>query len=461
MIEELNPYDSYLSTEIPWVQKLPAGWKVRRAKSLFTRVNRAVRAGDEVVTCFRDGAVTIRKNRRTTGFTEAIFEFGYQGIRRGDLVIHAMDAFAGAVGVSDSDGKGSPVYAVCEARKGAQSAYYAHVVREMARSQWIVALSKGIRQRSTDFRFDVFAVQKVPFPPPEEQTAIVCFLEHANRRIDQFIRSKRKLIALLNEQKRAIIHRAVTRGLDPNVKLKHSGVPWLGELPANWEIRRIRQVAVVGRGKFTHRPRNDPSLYGGKYPFIQTGAVARAQRVVESYSQTLNERGLAASKMFPAGTLLMTIAANIGDVAILGFDACFPDSIVAFSPRPGVDRDFLYAVFRTMKSEFMREAPVSTQGNLNIDRVSMMAVPVPPLNEQRAIAEFVVSSGRPIDAVIKQANDEMSLMREYRARLISDVVTGQLDVRTAAARLPAFEPATTPTEFEDDEDPDIEDGEAP
>ena len=112
----------------------------------------------------------------------------------------------------------------------------------MARTQWIASLAKGIRERSTDFRFDGFASQPVPFPPVAEQTAIVRFLDHANRRIERYIRAKKKLIALLNEQKQAIIHRAVTRGLDPNVRLKPSGIPWLGEIPEHWESLRVKQL---------------------------------------------------------------------------------------------------------------------------------------------------------------------------------------------------------------------------
>jgi type I restriction enzyme S subunit len=108
--------------------------------------------------------VTLRKNRRLQGFTEAIFEFGYQRIRKGDLLIHAMDAFAGAVGVSDSDGKCTPVYAVCQPKPGVNSHHYAFIVREMARAHLILALARGIRERSTRFRYDAFWTQRIPFP---------------------------------------------------------------------------------------------------------------------------------------------------------------------------------------------------------------------------------------------------------------------------------------------------------
>ena len=135
-----HPYPAYKPSGVPWLGDVPEHWEMRRGGWLFHKMGRPVRDGDEVVTCFRDGTVTLRKNRRTEGFTESLQEIDYQGVRRGDLVIHQMDAFAGAVGVSDSDGKATPVYSVCQPRQQADSFYYAHTVREMARSQWILAL---------------------------------------------------------------------------------------------------------------------------------------------------------------------------------------------------------------------------------------------------------------------------------------------------------------------------------
>ena len=235
MIGALKPYPEYKESGLPWTGQLPSHWALERAKRLFTKMDRPPLPEEDVVTCFRDGVVTLRKNRRVRGFTESILEIGYQGIRRGDLVIHAMDAFAGAVGVSDCNGKGSPVYAVCQPRPGANPYYYAFIIREMARSQWILALARGIRERSTDFRFETFGAERVPVPPADEQAAIVRFLDCANHWLQRTVRVKRKLISLLNEQKHVTVHRAVTRGPDLSVTVKPSGISWLGDIPEHWE----------------------------------------------------------------------------------------------------------------------------------------------------------------------------------------------------------------------------------
>jgi type I restriction enzyme S subunit len=227
-------------------------------------------------------------------------------------------------------GKCSPIYLVLTPKPGTNAHFVSHAVRHIAHTGALKSFVNTIRFNSADFKRDALKLFRVLLPDEDEQAAIVRFLDHANGRIERFIRAKRKVIALLNEHKQAIIHRAVTRGLDPNVPLKPSGIPWLGGIPEHWEVRRARQVSRILRGKFTHRPRNDPSLYDGPYPFIQTGAVARAKKFITTHTQTLNEKGLAVSKMFPSGTLVMTIAANIGDVALLTFDAGFPDSVVGF-----------------------------------------------------------------------------------------------------------------------------------
>jgi len=230
-------YTEYKESEIPWYGIIPEHWQIKKGKWLFRKEERPVQNKDEIVTCFRDGQVTLRSNRRTEGFTNAIQEHGYQGIRKGDLVIHAMDAFAGAIGVSDSDGKATPVYSACTPRMGGiNQYYYAYLLRNMALNNVILSLAKGIRERSTDFRFKDFGELELLFPPINEQNAIANFLDDKTAKIDRAIAQKEKMIALLKERKQIIIQNAVTKGLNPNVKMKNSGVEWIGEIPEHWEV---------------------------------------------------------------------------------------------------------------------------------------------------------------------------------------------------------------------------------
>ena len=207
----LNPDVPMRETNIPWLDIVPEHWDEKRAKYLFIKQNRPVRDEDEVVTCFRDGQVTLRKNRRTEGFTESFKEIGYQGIRKGDLVVHQMDAFAGSSGVSDSDGKSTPVYIVCTpAFDNIYIPYFALVFRHMGLNGYIQSLYRGIRERSSNFSYDVFCNQILPIPPIEEQKAIVDYIQQKNSAIDEMIANLRAEIDFLIEYKQRLIADVVT-----------------------------------------------------------------------------------------------------------------------------------------------------------------------------------------------------------------------------------------------------------
>lgn len=207
----LNPDVPMKDSGIPWIGQIPAHWDVQRAKYMFNKEKREVRPEDKVITCFRDGQVTLRENRRTTGFTESITEVGYQGIRKGDLVIHQMDAFAGSIGVSDSDGKGTSVYHCCTPKSSNYiPEYYAYALREMARAGFIQSLYRGIRERSSDFNFPTFGKQYLPIPPVEEQQAIVNYIQSKTNKIDSLIASLNAEIERLKEYKQRLISDVVT-----------------------------------------------------------------------------------------------------------------------------------------------------------------------------------------------------------------------------------------------------------
>ena len=207
----LNPHVKMKATNIPWLKEIPEHWEALRAKHMFNKEQRPVEEGDEIVTCFRDGEVTLRKNRRTTGFTEATDYSHYQHICKGDLVIHQMDAFAGSAGVSDSDGMGTPVLSVCTPKSAnILNEYYAHIVRLMGKNGFILSLYRGIRERSSDFRFDTFANLWLPVPPFEEQKQIVTHITLKTSKIDKLIANITKEIDCIKEYKQRLISDVVT-----------------------------------------------------------------------------------------------------------------------------------------------------------------------------------------------------------------------------------------------------------
>lgn len=265
-------------------------------------------------------------------------------------------------------------------------------------------------------------------PPSPTRSRIAAYLDRETAQIDALVAEKETLLGLLEEKRASLISHAVTRGLNPRAKLKPSGIPWLGDVPVHWKVKRIKHLANIIRGKFTYRPRNAPHLYNGPFPFIQTGDVARADKYITSHTQTLSEAGYEVSKEFPKGTLCMTIAANVGDVAILEFDACFPDSVVGFRPSTSNSVDYLYYLFLSLRPQLLETSVVSTQANLNIDRVGTLKVAVPPLDEQRITAAFLAKLDKGTSQLRSEIQTSITLLREKRSSLISAAVTGEMAV---------------------------------
>lgn len=269
----------------------------------------------------------------------------------------------------------------------------------------------------------------IVLPSIIEQTQIVNFLDAKCSDINAMLSKTRASIEEYKKLKQAVITQAVTKGVRGEREMKDSGVEWIGEIPKEWVCEKIKYATSISRGLFNHRPRNDERYYNGKYPFIQTGDVANATKYIVSYSQTLNELGKSVSKEFPKGTLTMTIAANVGDVAILNFDAYFPDSVVGFIPNKNIRTLYLFYVFSAMKDEFTRTAIKSTQLNLNIDRVKETFIPVTlDSNDQCEIENYLESKCAEIDGLIAKKEQLVKELESYKKSLIYEVVTGKREV---------------------------------
>ena len=215
---------------------------------------------------------------------------------------------------------------------------------------------------------------KIPLPPLEEQRRIAAILDKADG-----VRRKRKEAIRLTEE------------LLRSTFLEMFGDPVTN--PKGWEVSPFGSLGKLDRGKSKHRPRNDPSLLGGKYPLIQTGDVANSKGVIKKYTQTYSDKGLAQSRMWPAGTLCITIAANIAQTGILTFDSCFPDSIVGFKPNNRVTTEYIQAWLGFLQPRLEDLAPQSAQKNINLQMLRELDVPVPPVDLQSKFSEFVKRIG--------------------------------------------------------------------
>ena len=419
---------------------VPSGWKVERLKDV-ARVNaNALPAGTDADYEF-DYLEISNVNYNGVVSTDAIehlrFEDAPSRARRrvasGSTVISSVRPNLQAVAFFAS----APKHLICstgfnvvepQSNKLAPQFTYYHLLSENAR-QYFEAAATGVGYPAIgDKDFNAFTVTLPPLP---EQQRIATYLAASCAAIDAAVSAKRRQLDTLDALRMSIIQRAVTQGINPKVKLKSSGLDWVSEVPEHWKVQQIKRKCSLVRGQFTHRPRNDPALYDGPYPFVQTGDITAADKYIRTYSQTLNELGLSASKQFPRGTLVMSIAANIGDVAILDFEACFPDSMIGMIPGHQAHLDFLYYLMRAMRPIMLRSAVQSTQLNLNYVRIGTNFAPFPPLEEQRVIAKYLDAKEAESSRIRETITAQIDTLTAYRKSLIHECVTGQRRVTEA------------------------------
>lgn len=428
-------YEKYKPTRCAWLKEIPEHWDFKRIKDVATHNDEVLdeRTDSDLEIGYVDiSSVTLTKGIQKT--ESMLFEKAPSRARRkvkdGDIIVSTVRTYLKAIAPICNPPENMIVstgFAVIRPKVNLYSGFAGYLLQSNGFVGEVVANSVGVSYPAINAS-DLVRIAAVE-PPLDEQQAIAHFLDYKTAQIDALIAKKQALLAKLAEKRTALISHAVTKGLDPSVPMKDSGVEWLGEIPAHWRAKKAKYFATILRGKFSHRPRNDPRFYGGEYPFIQTGDVANADKYIHEYTQTLNEDGLKVSKKFPSGTLVMTIAANIGDIAVLNFDACFPDSIVGFVPQKSVNLNFLYYMFTAMRQQLLSIAVLNTQLNLNIERIGDQFGAFPPIDEQNKIVEHLDQTMLSMAKQVSLISTAINQLQEYRVALITHAVTGKIDVR--------------------------------
>ena len=440
MIEGLKPYAEYKESGQEWLGRVPTHWTTPRLKTVLREKDARSVDGKGLLLSLTRKRGLIARSDITDKIHSARTLAGYKLYEPGEIVMNRMQAWSGMFGMGSEPGLVSPDYAVFKLL-GADlvSLLLARIKAPDLVSQFALE-SKGIGSGFNRLYSDRFGAIPTSLPPPKEQAAIVRFLDHANRKIAGFIRAKRKLIGLLNEQKQAIIHGAVTRGLHPDVPLKPSGIAWLGDIPAHWEVRRLR-FCIVGR--LTYGANAAAEFDNPDWPrylritdFNNDGSLR---------SNTFRSLPPDVAKDYPVegGDILFARSgATVGKAFLVSTEtekACYAGYLIRARPNTDVVLPtFLFAFTQSTAFAYWKDAIFNraTIQNIGADKYANLIVPIPPIAEQQAILDFIEKDIAPLRTAIARTEREIALMQEYRTRLTADLVTGKLDVREAAAKLP-------------------------
>jgi type I restriction enzyme S subunit len=444
MIAELKPYPAMKDSGVPWLGNVPEHWGVRRLRNVVdmrvSDVDKHTREGEQAVRLcnyidvYKHDRIHLQMSfMRATASADEIARFR---LETGDVLITKDSEVWTDIGV--------PAL-VKETADDLICGYHLALLRSLHGRLNGEYLFRALQSTAVAYQFHVeangvtryglshAAIKSIwlPLPPLPEQTAIVRFLDHVDQRIRRYIRAKQKLIKLLEEQKQVIIHHAVTRGLDPNVRLKASGVEWLAQIPEHWEIRRNGQLFIQrNQTGFPELPILEVSL--------KTGVrIRNFDKSVRKQMMSDRSKYKRAVRGDIAYNMMRMWQGAVGGCTV---DGLVSPAYVVAQPLNGTEPRYYSHLFRT--TAYMKEVDSYSRGivkdrnRLYWEDFKRIASPYPPPDEQRRIADAIEKNTRTINDAITQADYEIDLIREYWTRLVADVVTGQLDVREAAAKLP-------------------------
>lgn len=393
----------------------PSQFPVVALGRLVARRDEPPRVGDGTVTAFRDGEVVLRTERRVEGFTEAIEESGYQRVYQGDLVIHAMDAFAGAIGVSKSTGKCSPVCQVLVPTDAVDARFAAYVLREAARSGYIASLARGIRVRSTDFRWAQAKAVPIPAPPPPAQRVIADFLDRECARIDELVAEVMRFRDVAAAWLQSQTDRAVHKESDRTGPLR-----WLG--------------CSCVTGPFGTALSATEYVEGG-VPVVNPTHIVNGAIVPSGHETVPEEVAVRLARYrLKVGDLVVGRKGDVGRAALVGPDetgfVCGSDSIALRSNNEVLHPEFLAQLFRTteVRDGLLLRSSGATLANMNEGNLLSVRVPVISLEIQAARSARVDKERARYVQVDSEVARLQTTLTEYRDALITEAVTGRLDV---------------------------------
>lgn len=416
----IRPETEMKDSGIQWLGNIPKEWSIIKGKYILKQLSRSVLESDNVVTCFRDGEVTLRSNRRELGFTNSLKEIGYQGVEPGDLVVHGMDGFAGAIGISDSRGKMSPIINVLES--GECKKYLMYYLRGLAFVNVFLGLSTGIRERSCDLRWNKLANLEYTIPPLSEQQAIANYLDETCSKIDEIIAEAKASIDEYKNLREAVISNATTRGIKKNRCMKSSGVEWVLEIPSDWDMIPAK---VLFSQSNERKHVDDVQLTASQ----KYGIISQVEYMKRENSRiVIATQGIENWKHVEPNDFIISLRSFQGGLEKSDVSGCITWHYVVLKANNGVYYDYFKWLFKSDKyinalqgtCNFIRDGQ-----DLRFSNFVQVPLLVVPIEEQKEIADYLNKKVPKIDSLISEKEALINDLEAYKKSLIFEVVTGK------------------------------------
>lgn len=438
MTMKLKPYPEYKDSGVPWLGKVPEHWEHRNFRTILKPKAGRNKPNWPLLSVVREKGVIVRNVKDDSENHNVIPEdlSNYKIVHKGEFAMNKMKAWQGSFGISNFDGIVSPAYFVFDLNN-VEPHFFHIAARSKAYVPFFTQASDGVRVGQWDL--SLTRMKEIPFwiPLPDEQNQIARFLDYKSSQITRFIRAKKRMVELLKEQKQAIINDAVTGKIEvrtgkPYLKYKESGVGWLGVVPEGWEVRKLSHISIVSNGS---TPSNtDPNYWNnGTHPWLNSSKVN--DTIVMEPSALITEKAVVecSLKIIPKGSIIIGLVGQgktRGTCTILGIDAFVNQNVAAIVPYSKSLISAYLKVLLVRNYQTIRDmGRGGNQEALNSQIIKSLRLPIPPIDVQADVVKHINVPTIQIDHLILRTQREISLLTEYRTRLIADVVTGKIDVR--------------------------------
>lgn len=424
-------YQKYQSVQIKWMDEMPIEWRTTTLRNVFDEIRDTNSNGEALnaLSLMKDIGIIPYEEKGNVGNKKSDKIEKYKKVKKEDFVINKMNAVLGSLGISRYEGLVSPVYFVLRNQNLTKTNpyYYEYIFQTRIVQKYLRTLAKGIMEIREAIDWVEFKNMGLPLPPISVQNRTVNYLKLFDTKIKRFIQQKLKYVEFLKDYKRSVINELVTKGLNKKIKLKDSGIDWLGQIPEQYQIRKLKEVTnlIIDGTHFT------PTYVKEGIPFLRVTDISQSKNLnVDDIKKITKEEHVTLTKRCKPekGDLLVSKNGTIGIPRVIDWDFDFSIfvSLCLIKVKNIININFLAYLFLSelIKEQIKDFSKSNTVTNLHLNKIREITILIPPLSEQIEIVEKIKKEEERIENMISKAQEQINVIEEYRQSVIYEVVTG-------------------------------------